>query len=270
MAKLDPDLVGETPQSRIEQAASLIVGAEYAIALTGAGVSTPSGIPDFRSPGGIWSQVDPVEVGSIWGFRRNPEKFYDFFGRRAGLLRRAEPNSAHLALAELEKMGLLKAIITQNIDRLHQAAGSRQVIELHGNMAEMVCLDRGHLTPSGAVWERYGEDGEVPRCEMCGGLLKPNVILFGEMLPAGAIASAQEEAARSDVFLAVGSSLEVTPAAELPLAAVRGGAQLIVVNLTPTPADDDATLVLRGDVAEVLPQIVETCGRPQGPPLREA
>lgn len=253
IAKPDPDLV--------EEVAALIVGAEYAVALTGAGVSTPSGIPDFRSPGGIWSQADPAEVGSIWGFRRDPERFYEFFGRRAGPLRGAQPNPAHLALAKLEEMGLLKAVITQNIDRLHQAAGSRQVIELHGNMAEMVCLHRGHVTPSDTVWERYEDDGEVPRCESCGGLLKPNAILFGEMLPAGALASAQEEAARSEVFLAVGSSLVVTPAAELPLAAVRGGAQLIVANLTPTPADVDATLVLRGDLAEVLPQIVAVCDR---------
>ncbi len=244
----------------ISDAAALIVGANYAVALTGAGISTPSGIPDFRSPGGIWSQVDPMEVGSIWGFRRDPERFYEFFGRRAGPLRGAQPNPAHHALAELEEMGLLKTVITQNIDRLHQAAGSRRIIEVHGNMAEMVCLERGHVTPSDPVWKRYEGTGEVPRCETCGSLLKPNAILFGEMLPAGAIRSAQDEAARSDIFLAVGSSLTVAPASDLPLAAIRRGAQLIVVNLTPTPVDRHATLVLRGDVAEVLPRIVGACG----------
>jgi len=247
-------------QALIEKAAWLIAEAKYAVALTGAGISTPSGIPDFRSPGsGLWTQVDPEEVASIQAFYRDPEAWYAWYYKRGTMFLDAQPNPAHKALAELEEMGRLQAVITQNIDNLHQKGGSKRVIELHGNAQEAICLRCGDIIPAKLLWERYVQEQKAPRCEKCRGMMKPNVILFGEMLPEEAITAAWEETDKCDLMLVAGSSLEVTPAAHLPLMARRRGAKLLIVNFQPTRADSYAEVVIHEDVAEVLPKITEIC-----------
>jgi len=239
----------------------MIMSSSHAVAFTGAGISTPSGIPDFRSPGsGLWSQVDPMEVASIWSFRRRPEAFYEWVRPMIQMFREAQPNPAHLALAQLESMGLLHAVITQNIDELHQRAGSTRVLELHGHMREATCLSCYKIVPANERLMHAIEEGQVPRCE-CGGVLKPNVVLFGEMLPMDVLTEAEREARACDVMLVAGSSLEVVPAAELPAMALRAGARLIIVNRQPTSLDRRADVVIHGDVADVLPRIVELCER---------
>jgi NAD-dependent deacetylase len=248
-------------QRQIEQAAALIVNSKHAVALTGAGISTPSGIPDFRSPGsGLWEKVNPLLVASSFSFRLQPQAFYEWARPLARRLLAAEPNPAHRALAGLEEIGLLKAIITQNIDDLHQKAGSRRVLELHGNMRQATCLKCRKVVAMQGMMEQFIEGGEVPNCS-CGGLLKPNVVLIGEQLPRWVLLEAWGEAERCDLMLVVGSSLEIVPAAEIPFVAGRHGAKAIVVNYQPTPLDSQADVVIHEDVAEVLPQIVEQVGR---------
>lgn len=247
-------------KSKVEEAATLFLEAKHAVALTGAGHSTPSGIPDFRSPGsGLWSQVDPMEVASIQALYRDPEAWYAWYHERGTMFLNAQPNPAHEALAELEEMGHLQAVITQNIDNLHQKGGSKKVIELHGNTREAICLRCGDIIPAPLLWERYVQERQVPRCEKCSGMMKPNVILFGELLPEEALSAAWEETDKCDLMLVAGTSLEVTPAAHLPLMARRRGAKLVIVNFQPTPADGYAEVVIREDVAEVLPKIAEIC-----------
>jgi len=248
-------------KSKVEEAATLFLEAKHAVAFTGAGHSTPSGIPDFRSPGsGLWSQVDPMEVASIQAFYRDPEAWYAWYHERGTMFLDAQPNPAHEALAELEEMGRLQAVITQNIDNLHQKAGSKKVIELHGNTREAICLRCGDIIPARLLWERYLQERQAPRCEKCSGMMKPNVILFGELLPEEALSAAREETDECDLMLVAGSSLEVTPAAHLPLMARRGGAKLVIVNFQPTRADSYAEVVIHEDVADILPKIAEICG----------
>ncbi len=243
---------------KYRQAAGLMKGAKHMVALTGAGVSTPSGIPDFRTPGsGLWEQADPMSVASIWGFIEHPQGFYDWVRPLTQLLLTAQPNPAHRALAELETMGILHAIITQNIDNLHQVAGSKRVLEVHGHMRQATCIRCYHLVPGQPLIQKFLEDGAIPTCEVCGGVMKPNVVLFGEMLPVSVMYEAEQESKACDVMLIAGSSLEVAPAADLPLAAKKSGARLIIVNKSPTPADNQAAIVLREDVADALPKIVE-------------
>lgn len=243
---------------RIQQAATLIKNARHAIALTGAGISTPSGIPDFRSPGsGLWEKADPMSVGSIWGFIEHPQGFYDWLRPLAGMMFAARPNPAHTALADLEAAGNIHAVITQNIDNLHRMAGSKRVLEVHGHMRELTCIRCYHLAPSQALLEKYLADGTMPTCEICGGAMKPNVVLFGEMLPVSVMYEAEQESKTCDVMLIAGSSLEVVPAADLPLIAKKNGAKLIIVNKAPTVMDAHATVVLREDVAEALPRICQ-------------
>ncbi len=242
-----------TPQ--IHTAAALIGQARHTVALTGAGISTPSGIPDFRNTdSGLWGSADPLEVASIFAFRRNPEPFYHWVRPLSELLLNAQPNPAHLALAELEQLGHLKAIITQNIDSLHQRAGAKQVYELHGHLRAVTCGRCYEAQDSAQVITQFIADGQVPR-HHCGGVLKPNVILFGEQLPVSEYIPAQQTIKRADLMLVIGSSLEVAPAADLPDLALRHGARLII-NLHPTHLDRQADLVIRADVAEVLPQVV--------------
>lgn len=245
-------------QQKVSQAAHLIKNARHAVALTGAGISTPSGIPDFRSPGsGLWEQVDPMVIASLWGFMEHPQAFYDWFRPLAKLMFTAQPNPAHLALAELEALGRLHAVITQNIDNLHQRAGSKRVLEVHGHLREATCIRCYHLVPTQPLIDKFLEDGLAPTCEQCGGVLKPNVVFFGEMLPASVMYEAEQESKTCDVMLVAGSSLEVMPAADLPLVAKKRGAKLIIVNNTPTYADRHAEVVLHEDVAIALPRIVE-------------
>jgi NAD-dependent deacetylase len=243
-------------EDQIGCAAELIRHSRYMVAFTGAGHSTASGIPDFRSPGsGLWEKNNPMLVASIWAFRLNPKTFYDWIRPMAEILFNAAPNPAHMALAELEAMGYLRVVITQNIDNLQQRAGSRRVLELHGHMREATCIRCYKVVPIDPVLAQTLLDGKVPRCE-CGGVLKPNVILFGEQLPIRVLNQAMEEARRCDLMLVAGSSLEVTPAADIPFLALDSGAKGIIVNLQPTAFDQRADVIIHGDVAEVLPQIV--------------
>lgn len=232
--------------------------ARYAVALTGAGISTPSGVPDFRSPhSGMWEHVDPMEVASIYGFRANPLSFYEWVKPLARSLQAAEPNPAHAALAQLEASGLLAAVITQNIDMLHTRAGSRNVLEVHGHLREATCIYCYKVMPAADLLDGWLDRGELPRCPDCGNVMKPNVILFGEELPMSVFLEAKNAAKRCDVMLVAGSSLEVVPVADLPSVAVGCGAKLIIVNREPTYMDDRASVVIRDDVAVALPAVVE-------------
>lgn len=240
----------------IDGATRAIEAAEHAVALTGAGISTASGIPDFRSEGGIWDQYDPSEF-HYSRFRAEPgpfwEKRLEMYDAVYG--EDVEPNAAHEALAEMERSGLLDAVITQNIDGLHHEAGSETVIEVHGNGQRVVCERCGRREALDPVRERI-EDGELPPlCNSCSGVLKPDVVLFGEQLPQGPLQSAQQHTRDADVFLAVGSSLSVQPIASLPAIARRNGATLVIVNLEETALSGTAAYDIRADVTEVLPAL---------------
>jgi NAD-dependent deacetylase len=213
----------------------------------------PSGIPDFRTPGtGLWENVDPMEVAHIDAFHRDPERFWLFYGDRFASLEHREPNGAHRALVELEALGLLDAVITQNVDRLHAKAGTRELIELHGSIASSECLGCGAQFALGEVRVRLAADSHgVPRCD-CGEPLKPGVVLFGEFLPAAALERAGELAAGADLMLCVGSSLEVYPVAQLPSVTLRAGGAVAIVTQGPTPLDGQATVKLTGDVEDEL------------------
>jgi NAD-dependent deacetylase len=242
---------------QIQQAADLMTKAQNIVALTGAGISTPSGIPDFRSSSsGLWEQVDPLTVASIYAFRQNPQHFYEWIHPLSRLILEAKPNPAHDALAELERQGKLKTVITQNIDNLHQKAGSQSVYELHGHLREVTCLQCHQVQDSAGILEKFIRDAEVPK-HHCGGVLKPNAILFGEQLPMQEFVSAQLALEEADLVVVTGSSLEVAPAADLPEVALARGAQMIIINHQPTYLDPKADVVIRGDVAAVLPRIVD-------------
>lgn len=243
----------------IQKAADLLRAAKHAVALTGAGHSTASGIPDFRSPeSGLWEKYDPMVVASIQSFRANPRLFYDWIRPLARQTAEAKPNPAHYALARLEAQGILKAVITQNIDDLHTQAGSRRVLELHGNLRTATCIRCGKKVASEPIVRRFLEEDWLPTCE-CGGAIKPDVVLFGEMLPVDVFMAADAEARACDVMLVAGSSLEVYPAADLPFVARQHGARLIIVNLQPTPADGVAEVVIHDNVAVALPRIADLC-----------
>ena len=245
----------------IHQAADMIRASSFVVALTGAGISTPSGIPDFRSPSsGMWNAVNPMVVASIWGFHEHPKQFYQWFQPLMRQIRAALPNPAHLALAEMERNGWLRLLLTQNIDGLHQLAGSQKVVELHGHLRSATCMKCRHQVPTDDLWPK-AERGEVLLCRECGGTLKPDVILFGEPLDHDCLREAQESALFCDLLIATGSSLEVEPAADLPHLARRSGARVILINRQPTVADSIADIVLRGDVATVLPELVQILRR---------
>ena len=218
------------------------------VVLSGAGVSTESGIPDFRSSSGLWADVDPFEVASIDAFRRDPVRVWEFYTRRLGVLAGAQPNAAHRALAALERAGFVRAVITQNVDGLHAAAGSRDVIELHGSLATAICLS------CGAAYDRVFVEARLPlpRCSACETVLKPGVVMFGELLPPAAFDRATVLARTSSLLLVVGSSLEVHPAAGLPEETARSGGAIAILNREPTPYDTLAQLVIRGSAGEVL------------------
>jgi NAD-dependent deacetylase len=231
--------------------AELIRANQPCVVLTGAGVSTESGIPDFRSAGGIWAQYDPYEVASIEAFRRDPERVWEFYARRLDVLGDAAPNPAHLALAELESRGLVQAVITQNVDRLHAAAGSRDVIEVHGAIVSAVCLACGRRE------EHVRELLPLPRCAECDAVLKPGVVMFGELLPVAAIDRATALAQNAELLLVVGTSLEVWPVAGLPEETLAHGGKLVIVNRDPTPYDARAELVIHDSASEVLTACLE-------------
>ncbi len=242
----------------IEFVADLFRQAKRAVVLTGAGISTPSGIPDFRSAGtGLWSRDEPMEVASLSTFRTAPEKFYGWFRPLAKHIFEAQPNPAHTALAELEQAGCLRAIATQNIDMLHQKAGSRRVIEMHGTMGTLSCTQCYRQQNAEAFLVAFIEEGTIPRCPQCHAILKPDVILFGEQLPQKAWLEAQQEARQCDLMLVAGSSLEVLPVAGLPMQALDRGAHLLIINNSPTYIDVRADAVLQGNVVDLIPAIVQ-------------
>ena len=241
--------------------AKLIRGARSVVALTGAGISVPSGIPDFRSPGtGLWENVNPMEVAHIDAFRRDPESFWRFYGERFQTLEVKQPNGAHEALAELERAGLLDAVITQNIDRLHARAGSQQLIEVHGTIAHSSCLICRQRYPLAEVRARLADDDRgIPRCD-CSEPLKPDVVLFGEYLSATTLMLAEQLAGAADLMLCIGSSLEVYPVAELPAMTLAAGGQVAVLTQGPTPYDSRATVRMSGDVVDELQAVLAALG----------
>jgi NAD-dependent deacetylase len=241
--------------------AALIREAGAAVALTGAGISVPSGIPDFRTPGtGLWENVDPMEVAHIEVFRRDPERFWHFYGHRFQSLEDKEPNGAHRALARLEGAGLVSAVITQNIDRLHAKAGSRNLVEVHGSIARSSCQACREGYPLGDVRARQAADAAgIPRCD-CGQPLKPDVVLFGEYLPVAALTRAEQLAEGADLMLCIGSSLEVYPVAQLPQMTLDAGGKIAVITQGSTPYDDRVAGRCRGDVEEELEVIAGALG----------
>ena len=248
----------EETQTAIEFAADLLRQSRHAVALTGAGLSTPSGIPDFRSEGkGLWSRDEPMEVASLSTFRVAPERFFSWFHPLASQIINAQPNPAHCALAKLEGAGRLLSVITQNIDVLHQKAGSKSVIEVHGSLRTMTCTECYHQEDAASHLLPFVKTGRIPLCPKCSKVLKPDVILFGEQLPQSAWFRAQREARQSDLIMVLGSSLEVLPVAGLPMQALDRGAHLIIVNNTPTYLNVRADVVILEDVAEIVPAIVE-------------
>jgi NAD-dependent deacetylase len=240
----------------VERLAELIREASCTVALTGAGVSVPSGIPDFRSPElGEWENVDPMEVAHIDVFERDPARFWSYYRPRFHSLGDKRPNAAHDSLAELEQRGLLEGVITQNIDRLHRAAGSQNVVEVHGSIETSTCRRCDATYGIAEVDSLFGEGG-IAECASCGGAVKPDVVLFGEMLPEVAMARAQELAARADLMLCVGSSLVVHPVAGLPEVTLACGGQLAIVTKSATPYDDAAVLKLNGEVDQELSAVL--------------
>lgn len=236
----------------MERLAELIQGSRCTVALTGAGVSVPSGIPDFRTPEtGLWANVDPIEVAHIDVFERDPKRFWSYYRPRFHSLGDKRPNGAHEALAELERRGLIEGVITQNIDRLHRAAGSRNVVEVHGSIETSTCRSCGTSYSVEQVEGLFDEDG-VAVCVGCLDAVKPDVVLFGEMLPADAMRAAQDLAERAELMLCVGSSLVVHPVAGLPGLTLAAGGSLAIVTKSATPYDGEAALRLEGEVDEEL------------------
>ena len=236
--------------------AELIRERQPCVVLTGAGISTESGIPDFRSPTGIWAQYDPMEYATISAFRRNPVKVWEFYALRFAALTRAEPNAGHLALAELERRGLVRAIVTQNVDGLHQRAGSQDVVEVHGSIRSAICLACGTRVPLEDAVSAL-ESNPAPPCPQCGETLKPDVVMFGELLPVGAMDRASALARDAGVLLVVGSTLEVYPVAALPEDTLAAGGALAIVNRGSTPYDPRATVRIDGGAGETLGRLAE-------------
>jgi len=237
---------------QIEELAGAVATSKCTVVLTGAGASTDSGLPDFRSKQGLWQGIDPMKLASLTALRSSPVEFYQFYRHRLSRLSGAQPNPVHTALAALQRAGYVSALITQNVDGLHQAAGATDVIEVHGSLRECVCLDCRSRFPSSLIDADVLSPADIPRCPQCRGALKPGVILFEEELPADAIERALEATQRADLFIVVGSSLEVGPVNQLPAIAVQGGADLAIVNLDPTHLDRKARWLLRERAAVVL------------------
>jgi NAD-dependent deacetylase len=250
--------LSDAARPEIARLAELIRESGTVVALTGAGISVPSGIPDFRSPGtGLWEDVDPMEVAHIDAFREDPVRFWSFYGQRFATLGEKQPNAAHRALVALETRGLLDAVITQNIDMLHGKAGTRDLVEVHGSIAGCSCLRCGDRVELEEVRARLrtAVDG-VPRCERCAAALKPDVVLFGEMLPVAALERARELCEEAGLLLCIGSSLEVHPVAGLPLLTREGGGRVAIVTQGPTPLDSIASVRLSGDVVAELASVL--------------
>jgi len=232
----------------VERLTDLVRTHQPCVVLTGAGISTESGIPDFRSPTGIWARYDPMEYASIDAFLADPAKVWAFYAKRLDVLGGAEPNAGHRALAELERRGWVDAVVTQNIDRLHARAGSRNVVEVHGSIATSSCLDCGEVVPMDEAVSLL----PVPACPRCGRVLKPDVVMFGELLPAGAVDRAVHLVSEARLLLVVGSSLEVYPVAGLPLETLAAGGRVAIVNRGPTQLDRQASVCVDAGAGETL------------------
>lgn len=253
-------MVEQNLDTLAREAAELIAAARKLVVFTGAGISTESGIPDFRSPGGIWSRFDPEDF-TYQKFVSDPEarrKQWRMLGE-GHLTTNAQPNPAHYAIAELDRLGKLDCVITQNVDCLHHKAGvpAEKVFELHGNVQWAVCLSCGRRYPFEHIKARWEGGEEIPDCEECGGMLKPDAVLFGEALPQEVLQEASRRSSDCDLFIVVGSTLIVYPAAYMPIYAVRGGARLIIVNLSDTPMDAQAAVLIRAMAGEAMSRIVE-------------
>jgi NAD-dependent deacetylase len=250
------------PRQSIARLAELVRRAGSVVALTGAGISVPSGIPDFRSPQtGLWESVDPMQVAHIDAFRNEPARFWRFYGARFAALKDKLPNAAHRALVELERRGMLDAVITQNIDLLHRKAGTQDLVEVHGSIASCSCPDCGDsISLQDTLARLHGEPDGVPRCEHCRGPLKPDVVLFGELLGEDALERARSLCERAELLICIGSSLEVHPVAGLPLLTLEAGGAVALITQGPTPLDDVASVRLSGDVVDELQALLDALG----------
>ncbi len=246
---------------KIETVASIVRLSKKIVVFTGAGISTESGIPDFRSPGGIWDRYNPAELTyqKFLSSQASREKYWERQKNLWPIIAAARPNAGHLAIAELDKMGKLDCVITQDGDGLHQRSGvpADKVIELHGTWTRALCLSCGRKYPSEEVQLRLEAGEKVPTCHACGGILKPDVVQFGQSMPVKETSEAQRRAGACDLFLVCGSSLVVYPAAEMPLMAKEVGAKLVIINLQPTPHDDFADVIINDKIGSVLPAIVQ-------------
>jgi NAD-dependent deacetylase len=251
--------------SDIAALAALLRAARYAVVFTGAGISTESGIPDFRSPpeingGGIWTKMQPI---AFQDYLADPEARRESWRRRFAMedtWKTVQPNAGHKAVTELVVRGIVREVVTQNIDALHQASGipEEQVVELHGNTMRAGCLNCGARVEIAAIRDHFERHGDAPDCVFCGGLLKTATISFGQPMPAAEMARAEAAALASDLFLVLGSSLSVFPAAGFPLGARRNGAQLAIVNREPTPQDHLANLVVNAEIGPTMTAVIET------------
>jgi NAD-dependent deacetylase len=266
---------GGESASRIALLAELVRDACSVVALTGAGISVPSGIPDFRSPGtGTWQKVDPMKVAHIDSFRADPVRFWHFYGERFATIGGKQPNDAHRALVAMERRRMLDGVITQNIDMLHRKAGTEELIEVHGSIERCTCPDCGGDVPQLEVRaRRLGDPDGIPRCAFCGGPLRPEIVLFGEPLSERAMTRARELCAGASLLLCIGSSLEVQPVGALPLLTHESGGAIALITQGPTPLDELATVRLDGDVVEeltALTAVLDIDLRPPRPRPRRA
>jgi len=244
----------------IDQTAEWILQSQRLVVFTGAGLSTESGIPDFRSPGGVWSRYNPADFDfqNFLAGEASREKYWQMATEMYASIREARPNPAHLAIYELDRLGKLEAVITQNIDGLHEKAGhgADKIIELHGTALHVSCLNCGKRYNRDEIQERIKQGIKAPACDDCQGPLKPATISFGQAMPERETQEAYRRSAASDLFIVIGSSLVVQPAASLPLAAKQGGAKLVIINRDSTPYDDLANLVIHGQAGRILPAIL--------------
>lgn len=248
----------EESKDNILEAARLIEKSNLAVFFTGAGISTPSGIPDFRGTQGLWNRDNPMEVASLTAYQKHPDRFFAWFHKLASVSYHARPNAAHFAVEKLERKGKFKGVITQNIDGLHIRAGSINVLELHGSLKTAHCVENYHVISGEDYLPEFIRSGSIPYCPQCRSMLKPDIILYEEMLPQGIWESADILSKKCDLMVVVGSSLEVVPASSIPYTAVQNGARLIIINLSNTPLDNHADLVIQDDVNIILPKIIES------------
>ncbi|MDD3846515.1 MAG: Sir2 family NAD-dependent protein deacetylase [Syntrophorhabdaceae bacterium] len=248
-------------EDRIHEVARLIAGAKKVVVFVGAGLSTESGIPDFRSPGGVWDRYDPADFDfqNFLSRESSREKYWQMATEMYEAMKDAKPNAGHLAIAELERLGKLDCLVTQNIDGLHFKAGNSEtrVFELHGTAMHVACLDCGKRYERGPIQERIAAGEKAPRCDSCGGLLKPATISFGQSMPERETAEAFRRSTACDVFIVIGSSLVVYPAAQMPVEAKRAGAKLVIINRDSTPCDKIADIVLNGPAGATMEAIVK-------------